>query len=48
MFLMEGKEVTIELSCRHPKPAYFAAVGIPIWDMTGTTPVARKCWKTVI
>jgi len=21
------------------KPTYFAAVGIPIWDMTGTPPV---------
>ena len=32
----------------HPKPTYFAAVGIPIWDMTETTPRARKCWKTFI
>ena len=31
-----------------PKPAYFVAVGIPIRDMTGMPPEARKCWKTSI
>jgi hypothetical protein len=31
-----------------PKPAYFAAVGIPIRDMTETTPEARKCWEAFI
>ena len=30
------------------KPAYFVAMGIPIWDMTETPPEARKCWKTWI
>ena len=35
-------------SSGQPKPAYFAAVGIPIWDVTGTPPEARKGWKRVI
>jgi hypothetical protein len=30
------------------KPANFVAVGIPIQDMTGTTPKAQTCWKTFI
>ena len=35
-----------QYSCEQPKPTYFAAMGIAIWDMTGTTPEAWKCWKT--
>jgi hypothetical protein len=30
------------------KPAYFVAVGIPIWDMMETPLEARKCLKTCI
>jgi hypothetical protein len=30
------------------KPTYFEAVGIPIWNMTGTPPEAQKCWETFI
>jgi len=30
------------------KARYFAAVGIPIWNMTGTPPEAQKWWKTFI
>jgi hypothetical protein len=43
-------QVIVLVTYRHgqTKPAYFAAVGIPIWDMTGTPPEGRKCWKTCI
>ena len=37
-----------EVQSRTTKARYFAAVGIPIRDMTGTPPEARKWWKTFI
>ena len=38
----------MKYSCRQPKPTCFAAISIPIQDMTATTPEALKCQKTFI
>ena len=38
----------INYSCGQPKPTCFAAMGIPIWDMTGMLLKGWICWKTSI